>query len=91
MQWVSDKMGLKLNGSQTKWVSNKMGLKQNGSQTKWVSNRVGQSVESALSALSAIFWALSAYFDNFWQSFLKCRDKRKSYLIVLQQNNTDVP
>ena len=29
--------------------------------------RVGESVKSALSALAAIFSALSAYFNNFWQ------------------------
>ena len=51
--------------------------------------RVGQSVESALIALAAIFLAHIAYFSNFRQKYciLTCRDKRESYLIVLQQNN----
>ena len=38
---------------------------------------MGQSVESALSALSAIFSALSAYFNNFQQK-IPCRNKRES-------------
>ena len=52
-----------------------------------VSDIVGQSVESALSALSVIFLALSAYLTIFDKTcrFLMCRDKGKSYLIVLQQ------
>ena len=38
--------------------------------------RVRQSVESAFSALSAIFSALIAYFNNIWQNILTCCDKR---------------
>ena len=52
--------------------------------------RVGESVESALSALAAIFFWLLApiltIFDKKY-SILTCHDKRESYLIVLQQNN----
>ena len=52
-----------------------------------LSSRVGESVESALSALAAIFSAHSAYFNNFRQKipYLTRRDKRESYLIVLQK------
>ena len=44
-------------------------------------------VETALSALSAISSALSAYFNNVDKKYhiLTCRDKRESYLIVLEQ------
>ena len=49
--------------------------------TKAVKSRVGESVESALSALAAIFSALSVYFNNF---------RQKRVLIVLQQNNVKV-
>ena len=51
--------------------------------------RVGQSVELALIALAAIFLAHSANFKNVDKKYriLTCRDKRKSYLIVWQQNN----
>ena len=54
--------------------------------------RVGQSVESALITLAAIFLAHSACFNNFRQKYciLTRRDKRESYLIVLQQNNVYV-
>ena len=52
--------------------------------------RVGQSVESALIALAAIFFWLIAriltIFDKKYHT-LTFRDKRESYLIVLQQNN----
>ena len=53
-----------------------------------VSDIVGQSVESALSALSVIFLALSAYvtiFDKMYR-FLMCHDKGKSYLIFYNKN-----
>ena len=48
--------------------------------------RVGESVESALSALAAIFWLLARILTIFNKkySILTCRDKRESYLIVLQ-------
>ena len=52
--------------------------------------RVGQSVESALIALAAIFFWLIAHiltiFDKKYR-ILTRRDKKESYLIVLQQNN----
>ena len=44
--------------------------------------RVGESVESALSALAAIFLAFSVYFNNFWQKipyFDVSRQKRVSF------------
>ena len=47
--------------------------------------RVGESVESALSALAAIFLALLTIFDKKYRILMR-RDKRESYLIVLQQN-----
>ena len=47
-------------------------------------NRVGQSVESALIALAAIFFF--TIFDKKYRILMR-RDKRESYLIVLQQNN----
>ena len=51
--------------------------------------RVGQSVESALIALAAIFWLIGRILtipDKKYR-ILTRRDKRESYLIVLQQNN----
>ena len=50
--------------------------------------RVGESVESALSALAAIFWLLACILTIFNKKYciLTCRDKRESYLIVLQNN-----
>ena len=52
--------------------------------------RVGQSVELALIALAAIFFWLIAriltIFDKKYRILMR-RDKRESYLIVLQQNN----
>ena len=53
-------------------------------KTEW------EKVWSRLSAhLQPFFSALSTYFNIFWQKYhiLTCRDKRESYLIVLQQNN----
>ena len=50
-------------------------------------SRVGQSVESALIALAAIFLAHRAYFFDKKYRVLTHRDKRESYLIVLQQSN----
>ena len=51
--------------------------------------RVGERVESALSALAAIFLAPNAVLTIFVKKYriLTSRDKRESYLIVLQQNN----
>ena len=51
--------------------------------------RVGQRVESALIALAAIFWLIARILTIFDQKYriLTRRDKRESYLIVLQQNN----
>ena len=51
--------------------------------------RVGESVESALSALAAIFWLLARILKKVDKKYcsLTCRDKRESYLIVLQQNS----
>ena len=51
--------------------------------------RVGQSVESALIALAAIFWLIARILTIFDKKYriLTRRDKRESYLIVLQQNN----
>ena len=55
-----------------------------------LNGRVGESVESALSALAAIFSARLAriltIFDKKYRSLTR-RVKRESYLIVLQQNN----
>jgi len=51
--------------------------------------RVGQSVESALIALTAIFWLIARIlkiFDKKYRILTRC-DKTESYLIVLQQNN----
>ena len=54
---------------------------------------MGQSVESALIALAAIFFWLIAriltIFDNKYR-ILTHRDKRESYLIVLQQTFDNV-
>ena len=52
-------------------------------------SRVGQSVESALIALAAIFWLIAHISTIFNKKYgiLMRRDKRESYLIVLQQNN----
>ena len=47
-------------------------------------DRVGESVESALSSLTAIFSAHSVYFNNFRQKY-RILTRRESYLIVLQQ------
>ena len=51
--------------------------------------RVGQSVDSALIALAAIFWLIARILTIFDKKYriLTRRDKRESYLIVLQQNN----
>ena len=52
--------------------------------------RVGQSVELALITLAAIFfWLLARILTIFDKKYriLTCRDKRESYLNVLQQNN----
>ena len=57
------------------------------------SGRVGQSVESALIALAAIFfWLIARILTIFKKKYhiLTRRDKRESYLIVLQQNNVKV-
>ena len=50
---------------------------------------VWQSVESALIALAAIFWLIARILTIFDKKYriLTRRDKRESYLIVLQQNN----
>ena len=51
-------------------------------------SRVGQSVESALISLAAIFWLIARILTIFDKKrILTHRDKRESYLIVLQQNN----
>ena len=51
-----------------------------------IRNRVGKSVESALSALAAIFRLLARILTIFDKKYriLMCRDKTESYLIVLQ-------
>ena len=50
---------------------------------------MGESVESALSALAAIFRLLARILTIFDKQYLilTCHDKRGPYLIVLQQNN----
>ena len=50
--------------------------------------RVGQSVESVLIALAAIFWLIARILTIFDKKYgiLTRRDKRESFLIVLQQN-----
>ena len=50
---------------------------------------MGQSVESALIALAAIFFGSERILTIFDKKYriLTRRDKRESYLIVLQQNN----
>jgi len=55
----------------------------------FVRNRVGESVESALTALAAIFQLLARILTIFDKKYriLMCRDKREFYLIVLQENN----
>ena len=52
-------------------------------------DRVGESVDLALSALAAIFRLLVRSLTIFDKKYhiLTRRDKRESYLIVLQQNN----
>ena len=51
--------------------------------------RVGESVESALSALAAIFWLIACILTIVDKKYriLTHLDKREPYLIVLQQNN----
>ena len=43
--------------------------------------RVGESVDSALSALSVIFLALSAYFNNFWQNVAFFNESRQKKVL----------
>ena len=64
-------------------------MEQNVGLGDWVLHRVGQSVESALIALAAIFWLIARILTIFGKKYriLTHRDKRESYLIVLQQNN----
>ena len=53
------------------------------------SSRAGQSVESALITFAAIFWLIARILTIVDKKYriLTRRDKRESFLIVLQQNN----
>ena len=63
--------------------------KDGDKMTRLLVTRVGESVESALSALAAIFRLLGRILTIFDKKYriLTYRDKRESYSIALQQNN----